>query len=394
MCAATCRAWGIHHAAYHISEITSPVVSALAEPLLVAKSALAGVAFGIAGLVFAESNHALGGLLKRRIPHAPLRAFAGGLAIIMLVYLCGTRAYVGLGVWSANPADPTIAGFFAGPIDRWSWALKMLFTVITLSAGFKGGEVTPLFFIGAALGNALAGVLGAPVGVFAGIGFVAVFAGAANTPLACTLMGIELFGGVHAVPIAAACFTAYLCSGHNGIYLSQRVAVAKPGSLLLPGHATLRDVRASRSTARAMPLVSIPPQNPEYIFMSDSHAVTPTEIGMLRIFLKPSDKGARRSGLFRTARPLYRELVLQAKADGILHATAHGSHYGYSNHGAIRESGAEIADPHLSLCVELIAQRDDLDGFCRRHGALLAGKVVVYKHLERWQVDPAGASAA
>ena len=99
------------------------------------------------------------------------------------------------------------------------------FTVVTLGAGFKGGEVTPLFFIGAALGNALAGLLGAPPDLFAALGFVAIFAGATNTPLACTLMGIELFGATHSVYIATACFLAFLFSGRSSIYTSQRVAV-------------------------------------------------------------------------------------------------------------------------------------------------------------------------
>ena len=110
----------------------------------------------------------------------------------------------------------------------------------------KGGEVTPLFFIGAALGNALAPIFGAPTDVFAAIGFVALFAGAANTPLACTFMGIELFGATYAVPIAVACFVAYLCSGHNGIYLSQRIAVPKMPGGGLDRNATLRDARTDR----------------------------------------------------------------------------------------------------------------------------------------------------
>jgi H+/Cl- antiporter ClcA len=111
--------------------------------------------------------------------------------------------------------------------------------------------VTPLFFIGAALGNALGWLLGAPLDLFAGLGFVAVFAGAANTPLACTIMGIELFGAEAAVPITIACFTAYLCSGHSGIYLSQRIAVPKHASPAHAGAATLREARASRRARRA-----------------------------------------------------------------------------------------------------------------------------------------------
>ncbi|WP_267382041.1 MULTISPECIES: voltage-gated chloride channel family protein [unclassified Sphingomonas] len=248
-----CHAWGIHHTPYHITYVASASGALFVEPVLLFKAAIAGVAFGLAGLVFAEANHAFGGVLKRHIPYGPARAALGGVLVIALVWIVGTRAYLGLGVWSAIPGDPTIAGFFTGPADRWSWALKMLFTVVTLSAGFKGGEVTPLFFIGAALGNALGWLLGAPLDLFAGLGFIAVFAGAANTPLACTIMGIELFGAAHAVPIAVACFIAYICSGHNGIYLSQRIAVPKRASRAHTGAATLRDARASRRGPRPSP---------------------------------------------------------------------------------------------------------------------------------------------
>ena len=232
------------------------------EPLLLIKVAVAGVAFGLAGLLFAEANHILGGWCKRAISFGPLRPVAGGLAVIALAYLCGTRDYLGLGVWSADPHGLTIASFFGPDVYPWSWALKILFTVVTLSAGFKGGEVTPLFFIGAALGNALAGALGAPVDLMAGLGFVAVFAGAANTPLACTLMGIELFGATHGVYIAVACFLAYICSGHSGIYLSQRIAVPKVAvnGAVIHG-ATLRHVRTIRAARTPPSLVVSPPQN-------------------------------------------------------------------------------------------------------------------------------------
>jgi H+/Cl- antiporter ClcA len=105
--------------------------------------------------------------------------------------------------------------------------LKILFTVVTLSVGFKGGEVTPLFFIGATLGSALSCCVPLPTALLAGMGFVAVFAGATNTPLACMLMGIELFGAESAVYVAIACVVAYLISGHNSIYGKQRIGESK-----------------------------------------------------------------------------------------------------------------------------------------------------------------------
>ncbi|KQS46035.1 PII-like signaling protein [Sphingomonas sp. PP-CE-3G-477] len=124
--------------------------------------------------------------------------------------------------------------------------------------------------------------------------------------------------------------------------------------------------------------------------MSQQHKVTPSEIGMIRIYLKPSDKIATGSRSFWSRKPLYRELVAQAKRDGIMNAVAHNTHYGYSNHGPVRENGSEIADPHLTMCVELIGQRHELERFCEAHGEILGGKVIVYKHLEHWSIGSAG----
>lgn len=244
----TCQTIGIHHTAYAIA-VPPGVVHPLVDPILLAKVCLAGVAFGLTSLVFAEANHRLGDWAKKIIPFAPLRPLVGGLAVIALVYLCGTRDYLGLGILSEHPGAVTIPGLFAMPIHDWSWLLKLVFTVVTLSFGFKGGEVTPLFFIGAALGHALGPILGVPVDFLAGLGFVAVFAGAANTPLACTLMGMELFGATWGIYIAAACFIAYLCSGHSGIYLSQRIAVAKTAAPGRSADATLRDARQRQPPA-------------------------------------------------------------------------------------------------------------------------------------------------
>ncbi|WP_427983750.1 chloride channel protein, partial [Agarivorans sp.] len=122
----------------------------------------------------------------------------------------------------------------------------LLLTAITLAAGFKGGEVTPLFFIGATLGNFLAWAMGAPVDLFAALGFIAVFAAATNTPLACTIMGVELFGSEHLLYFAVACFVAYFFSGHTGIYSSQRIAVPKSANLATH-EATLGEIRAANS---------------------------------------------------------------------------------------------------------------------------------------------------
>ena len=118
----------------------------------------------------------------------------------------------------------------------------MVFTLVALATGFKGGEVTPLFFMGAGLGNALSPLLGGPVDLLAGVGFVAVFAGAANTPLACTFMAVELFGATDVIYYATGCFIAYLVSGHTGIYLSQRIGTPKLALFSKEQGQSLRDV--------------------------------------------------------------------------------------------------------------------------------------------------------
>jgi H+/Cl- antiporter ClcA len=225
----TVQAWGVAHTAYHITYVMDHLTAGLhVDLLLIGKVAIAGILFGLTARFFAEASHFVAAQFKRWVVYAPLRPVIAGLVLIGLVHLLGTRAYLGLGVWTDIPGDATIPGFFApGQVDYQSWFWKIVFTVITLSAGFKGGEVTPLFFIGAALGNALGGLIGAPTDLMAAVGFVAVFAGATNTPLACMIMGIELFGAAHAVPLAIGCFLAYVASGHSSIYVAQRVGVPK-----------------------------------------------------------------------------------------------------------------------------------------------------------------------
>ncbi|HSJ04037.1 MAG TPA: voltage-gated chloride channel family protein [Verrucomicrobium sp.] len=224
----TCSAWGVHHTLYHLDVAHGAGSRAALDLWLLLKVALAGIAFGLVARAFAALTHAFQKGFARIIPFAPFRPVLGGLLVIAMVGVCGSRDYLGLGVNPPPGGVISIVGSFdPGGAATWSWLWKLVFTSVTLSSGFKGGEVTPLFFIGATLGNTLALVLHEPVGLFAALGFIAVFAGAANTPLACTFMGIELFGSHHALYFAVACFAAYLVSGHSGIYRSQRLGVAK-----------------------------------------------------------------------------------------------------------------------------------------------------------------------
>ena len=201
--------WGVHHTHYAIG--TVPAITAWRIGAIV----VAGIAFGLAGRAFASATHGLSAAMKRWLPYAPLRPALGGLVVACAVWAIGTQRYVGLGI-------PVIVEAFAQPLPPWDWLGKFVFTVASLGSGFKGGEVTPLFYIGATLGNALAPLLHLPFAMLAGVGFVAVFAGAANTPLASTVMALELFGPAVGPYAALACAVAYLVSGHRGIYRAQR----------------------------------------------------------------------------------------------------------------------------------------------------------------------------
>ena len=225
-----CAAYGIHHTQYSITFVKDAnhwLPSFSFDILLLLKVIFASVAFGFASYVFAQLSHFIKNKAGYSIKNKWLIPVIGGIVIILISYASGTFDYLGLGVTNPDGRNSIVSAFAANGVDSWSWFWKLLLTAITLSTGFKGGEVTPLFYIGAALGNTLAMISGAPVDLFAGLGFIAVFAGATNTPLACTLMGVELFGANNVVYYAIACFTAYYFSGHSGIYTSQRIAVSK-----------------------------------------------------------------------------------------------------------------------------------------------------------------------
>jgi H+/Cl- antiporter ClcA len=228
---AVCRALGVHHHAYSVRVLVPPLT-----PLLALLTIVAGALFAGAAAIFSELTHAIAHFMKERVKAPALRPVLGGIAIIALTSLVGTRDYLGLSL-------PLIdRSFTPEGVALWAFALKILFTAVTLGTGFKGGEVTPLFCIGATLGAAFAHLTGQPTGFFAALGFAAVFAGAANTPLACTLLGIELFGSPMAVPLFVSCVVAYILSGHRGIYQSQRVGTPKSLGIAIADGIMLRDV--------------------------------------------------------------------------------------------------------------------------------------------------------
>ena len=208
-----CLAWMVKHTIYSIDIIPSITVSTISWTML------AGIIFGLAAFLFTYTGKVFKGLFAK-IKFEPMRPFIGGIIIALFIVVANSTKYIGLGI-------PTIIDAFNTPAGNFDFALKILLTCLTLSAGFKGGEVTPLFFIGATLGNVLIWFIPLPMALLAGMGFVAVFAGATHCVIASIIMGMELFGIQAGIYVGLASIVAYFASGINSIYTAQLKMGAK-----------------------------------------------------------------------------------------------------------------------------------------------------------------------
>jgi H+/Cl- antiporter ClcA len=245
----TARALGTTHTPYPAAP------SVPLTPLLCGKWVLFAVAMAAATFAFIEATHFLKKRGERWVRRLPLRMMIGGAVVVALWKLIGTSDYLGLGV-------PTIVRAFQDPkLPAYAFAAKLVFTSITLGAGFLGGEVTPLFFVGATLGSVLARVLGVPLPLGAGVGLAAVFASSANTPLALSIMAVELLGANVFPHVFIVCVLAYLLSGHRSIYPAQRLVRGKGGARLDRSLA-LRDLDPPSTAAPPKPEASAPPGEP------------------------------------------------------------------------------------------------------------------------------------
>ncbi|MCC5945399.1 MAG: voltage-gated chloride channel family protein [Bernardetiaceae bacterium] len=213
-----CMLFPIHHTHYSIPEVPDITLITLFWAFV------AAIFFGLTARSFSILKIFWKNIFTRTISYAPFRPLLGGALLALIFWAIGTSRYAGLGV-------PVIEEAFLTQVPLYDFAAKVLFTSFTLGAGFKGGEVTPLFFMGATLGNTLSLAIPLPMALLAGMGFVGVFSGATNTPIACTLMGIELFGAESGVFIGMACVGAYLFSGHTSVYTSQFVGSPKTQEL-------------------------------------------------------------------------------------------------------------------------------------------------------------------
>jgi H+/Cl- antiporter ClcA len=209
----SCLAWQIKHTIYSIPSIPAISLTTLAWAII------AGILFGLTALAFTSTGKLFENIFNK-IKFAPLRPFIGGIIIALFIVLFNSTKFIGLGI-------PTIQDAFTNNAGQFDFAIKLILTSFTLSAGFKGGEVTPLFFIGATLGNLLIWFIPLPMALLAGMGFVAVFSGATNCVFASIALGLELFGMKAGIYVGLASIAAYFTSGPNGIYSAKYKTGAK-----------------------------------------------------------------------------------------------------------------------------------------------------------------------
>ncbi len=181
---------------------------------------LLAIGCGVVSILFCRGLQGSGRLAAKLLPNPFVRVFVGGLLVIALTLLVGSTDYNGAGM---SVVEQAVGGHVSG----WAWLLKLLFTAVTIGFGFKGGEVVPSFFVGAAFGCLLGGFLGLPAGFGAAIGLVAVFCGAVNCPIASVLLSVEIFGIGGLLYFAMACAISYLLSGYCGLYSSQTILYSK-----------------------------------------------------------------------------------------------------------------------------------------------------------------------
>lgn len=360
--------WGVHHAIYRVTDIAPMDIKGILSAMA------AGVAFGLIGMAFAKAMHGVSHIARRYIRSAPFRPFIGGLLVAAGVFALGTTKYIGLGL-------PTIAESFKTRLPAYDFAGKFLFTVVTLGTSFKGGEVTPLFYIGSTLGNALSHLLPLSPSLLAAMGFVAVFAGAANTPISSTLMAMEIFGAEAGAFAGIACVVSYLFSGHAGIYHAQRVGRSKH----LYSAAEEGMSLALIAKMRAEPKDDLLAEIDDFGYLEGSRM---DNLSVLRLYFSASEMRRADSWWKKLApQSLGAYLLRQAKDHGIEQALLHRVIGGYlKNQDLVMDTG-EVPPARLPQCLELVGAEEDLQSFLKHNRDHLKSVRTVFLRGEEARYD-------
>ena len=198
----------------------------------IAQTAVLAVLVALVSMAFCFVMHKTEQKLAKWLPNPFIRIFVGGCAVVLLTIILRTHDYNGAGM------DVVARAILQGQALPWAFALKIIFTAITLGSGYKGGEIVPTFFVGATFGCAVAPLLGMDPGIAAALGMVGMFCCVTNSPFTSIIMGIEIFGGAHLLPFAIMCAIGFVLSGNSGLYASQRIVYSKIAPEIVNRHAS------------------------------------------------------------------------------------------------------------------------------------------------------------
>ena len=213
--------FGVANTFFHVSATAFTVAEIPAsDPLTIGKTIVLGILCAAVAVLFCTIMHKAGDLYKKYLPNLVLRGAVGGALVLAMTLLIGSQDYNGAGMHMVEAA-------IAGSVFGGAFLLKMLFTAVSLGAGFKGGEIVPVFFVGATFGCLVAPLLGLPASFGAAAALVAVFCGVVNCPIASFILSIELFGGQGLILFAVVIAVTHLMSGYIGLYHDQRMPYSK-----------------------------------------------------------------------------------------------------------------------------------------------------------------------
>ena len=205
---------------FGVSEVSASFVIDEVSPVMIGRVIVLAICCALISYVFCFAIKNAGKLMKKFFKNPYLRGVIGASAVVLLTVASGTFDYNGAGMNIVEKA-------LAGDARAYDFILKIIFTAITIAAGFKGGEIVPAFFVGATFGCVLGPILGIGSGFAAAIGMVAVFCGVVNCPIASIVLSVEMFGTKGIVLFGIACAVSYMMSGTTGLYKSQSIVYSK-----------------------------------------------------------------------------------------------------------------------------------------------------------------------
>jgi len=214
------------------------------------KVAITGIILGFCAFIFIELLESFKRISNRIRIWSPAKGLIGGGILIILTFIFTTR-FLGLGLITIKQ---TIEG---GAINWYDPFIKMVFTSVTLNFGGSGGIVTPIFFIGSTAGSLIADIFGLDRATFAAIGLVGLLSGAANTPIAASIMAVELFGSKIGPYAALVCIISYLITGHRSVYPSQVLVRSKSSSVIIESGGVIEDITGIEIKARSKTIFGI-----------------------------------------------------------------------------------------------------------------------------------------